>query len=241
MANLRAEPAVRYKRYVKRVVIDALRSVFTNVYPDPQFRNLNIALEYPLKRELFPAIVVNFDESRVLNTGVGHVEFSSINQKFFHYMFEGALELRILTLTPLDRDVLSDSIVELIAFGRLQSLTREFFEAIYSDDNNGGQIMFNSDVLTPLGENVSLNNWGEEDQPVYQTGYRVELNGAFYSNAKSSPFLTWIDQVNIYPWAEGEPRPDPNPLTVTWEGSPVHEDEAVVISQFQIESQEEFN
>lgn len=198
----RPEPAVQYKRLIKRTLVSALRTVFSDEYPDPQLRNLYVSLDHPLKREQFPAIIVNYEESSVSNAGVGHVE-EIFNEDYLvvplkHFRFRGKLRFRCYALSPLDRDVLSDSLVELLAFGRLDTLLNKFFEGIYEDVSDTAQISIHSDHLDGIGESVSKTLWNAEDVLIYETGYYVECSGGFYSTMKEDDITDYINQIVVY-------------------------------------------
>lgn len=209
----RLEPAVQYKRLIKRTLVSALRTVFSNEYPDPQLQNLYISVEHPLKREQFPAVIVSYDESSIRNVGVGHVEelqdddFLTIPAK--HFMFEGSIRLQCYALSPLDLDVLSDSVFELLAFGRLDALLNKFFDAVFSGVPDSAQISVHSDYLSPLGESSMTTYWGSEDGLVYQGGYSIACSGGIYNTVKDDDATNYIEDIVVYgsqPYLEEEEK-----------------------------------
>lgn len=199
---IRPEPTVQYRRLLKRTLVAALKTVFTEEYPEPQLRNINVSTAFPLKRENFPAIIVNYNESAVMNAGVGHVEYIE-DENFMafpakHFRFEGSIEFVTTALTPLDLDTISDSIVELLAFGRLDALLNKFFDRIYKDVADSAQISFHSDYLSPLGETQMSTMWGSEDGIVYQGGYSVAVSGGFYNQIKENDLASFLDNIIVY-------------------------------------------
>lgn len=199
---VRLEPSVKYKRLIKRTLVSAFKTVFSIEYPDPQLRGLYISTEYPLKREQFPALIVNYDESSVQNAGVGHIEniqndnFLTVPAK--HFRFEGSLSLTCYALSPLDLDILTDSVVELLAFGRLDSLMNRFFDAVYSEVADSAQITVHSDYLSATGESVSNTQWNAEDLLVYQSGYSIACSGGFYSTIREDDIVSYIEDIIVY-------------------------------------------
>jgi hypothetical protein len=198
----RLEPAVQYKRLIKRTLVAALRTVFSEQYPDPQLRNLYISTDHPLKREQFPAIIINYEESSVSNAGVGHIE-EILNDDFLtvplkHFRFQGKIRARCFALSPLDRDILSDSLVELLAFGRLDLLLNKFFDVVYSDISDSAQISLHSDYLSSTGESTSTTLWNAEDVLIYETGYVVDCSGGFYSTMKTDDITDYINNIIVY-------------------------------------------
>lgn len=199
---VRREPTIQYKRLIKRTLVAALKTVFTEEYPDQQLRGINISTAFPLKRENFPAIIVNYNESAVMNAGVGHIEYIQ-DENFLtvpakHFRFEGSIEFVTTALTPLDLDTISDSIVELLAFGRLDSLLNKFFEKIYDDTSDSAQISFHSDYLNPLGETQMSTLWGSEDGIIYQGGYSIAVSGGFYSALRERDVAGYIEDILVY-------------------------------------------
>lgn len=199
---VRREPTVQYRRLIKRTLVAALKTVFTEEYPEQQLRGINVSTAFPLKRENFPAIIVNYSESVVQNAGVGHIEylededFLTIPAK--HFRFEGTIEFVTTALTPLDLDTISDSVVELLAFGRLDALLNRFFDRIYAEVPDSAQISFHSDYLSPLGETQMATLWGSEDGIVYQGGYSIAVSGGFYSTIREQDVAGFIDNIIVY-------------------------------------------
>lgn len=198
----RLEPAVQYKRLIKRTLVSALRTVFSNEYPDPQLKNLYVSIDHPIKREQFPAIIISYEESSVYNAGVGHIE-EIFNEDFLtvplkHFRFKGRLKFKCYALSPLDRDVLSDSIMEVLAFGRLDTLLNKFFSVVYDEITDSAQISIHSDHLDGMGESTSKTLWNAEDVLIYETGYSVECSGGFYSTMREDDIADYINQIVVY-------------------------------------------
>ena len=199
---LRPEPSVQYKRLIKRTLVSALRTVFSYEYPDPQLRELYISTDHPLKREDFPGIIVKYNETSVMNAGVGHMEYL-MNDDFLtvpakHFKFDGTIDFTCVALSPLDLDILTDSVVELVAFGRLDFLLNKFFDVIYKDVDDSAQITFHSDVLRPLGQSTTNTLWGSEDGLVYQSGYSIACSGGFYSTVRDEDISNYVEDIIVY-------------------------------------------
>jgi len=199
---LRPEPAVQYKRLIKRTLVSALKTVFSENYPDPQLQNLYISTNFPLKREQFPGIIISYNENTVKSAGVGHIEylqsdnFLTIPAK--HFLFEGSIQLQCVALSPLDIDVLTDSVMELLGFGHLDALLNRFFEIVYDDVADSAQIAFRSDYLTPLGDTTMSTMWDSEDALIYQSGYSVGCSGGFYNTLKESDVVSYVEDIIVY-------------------------------------------
>lgn len=215
--GLRETDVVAYRRYVTETMIAAFRSVFTDQYNhERQFQELKITQKYPLVKVDYPALVIEFVDGRVLNTGVAHEEWfndpSGNLQKWNHRRFEGTLNIEIVTLSPLDRDLMADGIVEVLSFGRLDTQLNNFFTTIYGDPTaNAGfvfqQIGLNTDELTSTGNNATIAPWQPEDVLVYSTGYSLQIHGGFYN---VQPVITWgtITSVDVQSYPQGESAVD---------------------------------
>jgi hypothetical protein len=200
---LRPEPSVQYKRLIKRTLVSSLRTVFSSEYPDPQLKDLYVSTTYPLKREHFPALIVGYNESSIKNAGVAHFELLQTDDGAMpipakHFMFEGSISLRCVALSPLDLDVMSDSVVELLAFGRLDGLLNRFFEVVYNELSDSAQITFHSDHIDAMSESVMQTEWGSEDNLVYQSGYTVRCSGGFYNRTSLDDLGHYIEDIIVY-------------------------------------------
>lgn len=215
----RIEHAARFKTFVKRTMVTAMRSVFTDQYPDPEFRNMPVLTEYPVEKIRYPMMIVKFNAGRNMNAGVGHEEmhFDDEGQyrKFFHRRFEGTIEFHMYTLSSLSQDNLSDAVSEVIAFGRLQNLTDQFYQTIFDDYNNGGQLMFQSDVIDDLGVSVGKPFWNPEDQLLYQGGLSVVCHGGFFSTGESE-LNAFLDGIVIHPYIQGQEDQYVGEIDVPW-------------------------
>lgn len=200
--SLRPEPAVQYKRLIKRTLVSALKTVFSEDYPDPQLKNLYVSTGFPLKREQFPGIIVDYRENNVKSAGVAQIEYleseSFLTVPAKHFMFDGSIQLKCVALSPLDIDILTDSVVELLGFGRLDSLLNKFFEKVYDDVADSAQIAFRSDYLTPLGDTTMSTMWNSEDALIYQSGYAVGCFGGFYNTIKELDVTNYIEDIIVY-------------------------------------------
>lgn len=198
----RLEPAVQYKRLIKRTLVSAMRTVFSAEYPDPQLRELYVSTTFPLKREEFPAIILEYRENSVENAGVGHIEeiydsnYNVVPLK--HFRFDGSIAFKCYALSPLDIDILTDSVMELLAFGRLDSLMNRFFERVFEEVEDSAQISIHSDYLSPLGEGTQTTQWNSEDMLIYESGYSVACSGGFYSTLKEEDITNYVEDIIVY-------------------------------------------
>lgn len=213
---------VSHRRLALRTVVLALQSVFGNTYDrEPQFVDLKVTTEFPLVEVDYPCITVEYEPQRVVNAGVGHEEWfvdaNRILRKWNHSRFEGQVIFNVFALSKLDHDLLSDALMEVIRFGRLDPNLLPFFTSIYGDPNapvslQFSQIMLNADELDFGGDSVSPAPWQPEDTLVYTSDISTTLHGGFYNVL---PQDTWgyVTRASAEPYPQGE-------QTVTIEFSP---------------------
>lgn len=214
-----AEQNVPYKTYLKRALVEALGDVFQN-HVDDLLRKTKVTVEWPTTRDAFPTVIVRFFERTIMNAGIGHVEYimrdteEVIVDKFKHYFYNGDIEFAVFTLSSLDRDLVSDSLVQTLAMGDLTGYTNRFLNRIYSPSVNETPqskwnfVNINTDQILGFGETQTLAPWQPEDQLMYQTSYRSAVFGEFYSLPPTAP-VGMVERVNFFPYIGGvEPSPE---------------------------------
>lgn len=221
------EQTIPYKTYLKRSLVEGLTPVFGS-HPDSLLRTTKVSIDFPNDRESYPAVLVRFYEQSIFNAGVGHVEFitdtnTQITTKYKHYMYKGQAEFAIYTLSSLDREYISGSVVQTLAMGELLPYTKQFQDRIYDPDpvTKPDSLMnfvnLNTDLIQPTGETQLPAPWQPEDVLVYMCAYRVPVFGEFYSLPPNTQ-LQNISKVNIYPYIDGlDPVPTGTVDTAPWE------------------------
>jgi hypothetical protein len=220
------EQTIPYKSYLKRTLVEGLQPVFAS-HPDTILRNTKVSVDFPNEREAYPTVLVRFHESQIYNAGVGHVEFitddSLQTTKFKHYFYKGQAEFAIYTLSSLDRDYISSTIVQTLAMGDLLGYTNQFQARVYGPDPvvkpdaEWNFVNLNTDQIQPSGETQLPAPWQPEDVLVYMGSYSVPVFGEFYSLPPSTQ-LQNISHVNIYPYIGGvESVPTGSVDTAVWE------------------------
>lgn len=209
------EKTIKYKTYVKTALVEALRPVFNN-HIDQKLQPTKVSIDFPRERQSFPFVIVRFYEKEIKNAGVGHEEFfvdeNNQSWKFKHYFYTGEVELVVYALSSLDRDLISDTLVQTIAMGDLADYTNRFFGRIYpsnSDavpDSAGHFININADEITGFGETQTAVPWDSEDDLVYSISYRTEVFGEFYSLPQDMPY-DFVSKVFTYPYIKGLETP----------------------------------
>jgi hypothetical protein len=219
---------IRYKQYVKEALLEALRAVFAS-HPDTILRRTSVDIDFPMDEALYPAVVVRFYERSIRNAGIGHSEFlpeidpdtgdpTGLYIKYKHYLYSGDIEFAIYALSSLDRDLVADTVVQVLTMGDLEPYSDQFLNRIYQADavqepsSVDHMINLNTDEIMGFGETQDLAPWGAEDVMIYSTSYRIGIFGEFYSRTPPNTIYGVVEKVETYPYmpAAGETQPNPN-------------------------------
>lgn len=206
-----------YKVGLKREIERALGGVFGDTYPDPNFRNkVQVHLDFPMQEEAFPAVYLTYQEGQVENVGVGHVEAGLDDNgnaaQIRHFRFSGQLMFNIMGRNPLERDTVTEGIINLLSFGRDMPAFKPFYDELF--DGQFVKIQVLTDSIQPGGENVITAPWNTEDDRLYTNRYSVPVFGEFW-NSPTTGGLIQIETVDLYPYRADQPVPtgsnDPAP------------------------------
>jgi hypothetical protein len=193
-----------YKIGLKEGLEAALRGIFGSNYPDPQLRNkVHVSLDFPQEEATYPAIYITYSEGPIENVGVGHSEISvdastGSPQVVRHYRFSGQVNFNVLGRTPLERDMVTAGLLNVIAFGRDNPIFQPYYDALY--DNKFVHLQVNTDQIVPGGENVTNVPWDSEgDERLYANQYRVAVVGEFWNDPVTGGLIQ-ISTVDLYPY-----------------------------------------
>lgn len=224
--NYLPQKTIKYKTYVKTALVESLRPVFEK-HVDKKLQDTKVGIDFPKERQKFPSVVVRFYEREIYNAGIGHEEtFKDSDDniwKFKHYLYTGDVEFQVVSLSALDRDLISDTLVQTIAMGDLSDYTNSFFNRIYPlnaaevPDSAGHFININSDSITAINESTESVPWNAENDLIYSTSYRVAVFGEFYSLPPDMPY-GYVSDVFLYPYTAeaGEDPPVGSEAADTW-------------------------
>lgn len=212
------EKTVAYKTYLKTALVKAIRLVFDE-HPDPRIRTeygpedevvsgTQVGIEYPTDERAYPTVMIRYVERIVENTGVGHKEFIENPETkgidaYKHSYYRGAAEFVIFALTSVDRDLISDALTQILRMPEMEEYTNHFFNQIFNIElatPNLNYVNINTDSILGLGETVSPQPWLSENQLVYQSGYRTDIFGEFYSLPQNKAPQQYIEDVAVYPY-----------------------------------------
>lgn len=218
---------IRYKTYLKQAVVEALTAVF-EAHPDPLLVNTKVRLQSSFEEVDYPTIVVGFQESEIHDAGIGHYERHQQGvggpwYKQYRKHYYGSLTLTISALSTLDRDLISDALVETVMMSPIRAYTNFFLTRIYDpeefesmknmplgsigDAHYYNLLNLTTQKLSPIGDSAVPAPWGPEDVLVYQSGYSMATFGEVIS-LPPTILYTLISEVRQYPYvAPIEPLP----------------------------------
>jgi hypothetical protein len=196
MARSIIKSPISYKTNVKRIVVNALRSVFDADYPDTTgvLKNIFISIDWPDKPEQYPMMLVSFQENKMGSAGIGHFEHIQGGPNIYkRWLYEGTIQILIIAESSLQRDYISDHLVHMLAFGQTDINTYLFVP--YIEQNLGVDVQILKDTLQPHGESVEQGvDWGLTDMTLYMTGYTFNVVGSFTSGVVTNGYIRGVNE-----------------------------------------------
>lgn len=166
----------------KTILTQAMRSAFGNDAPDVDFRNLHVSIEYPIDRQHYPSIWVDFDPNGPLEvSGIGHMEQvdpdDPTSSPVYRWRFTGMATFTAVAMSSLERDRMFDAIVRVFAFTDAAATTNHFRTMIESNDLIAMNIDF--DQIEQRGFATAQGTpWGT-DEVIYEATLAMEVVGEF--------------------------------------------------------------
>jgi hypothetical protein len=189
-----------YKLGVKEEVVEALRAVFNEVYPDPAYRgHVDVVSEYPSREVTYPLIVVRFQSQEVKNIGIGHYELDASypGQRVLHWRFQGTISFTVYGETPIDRDKILAGLTNLFAFGADIPEFANFQEDIH--DLKFITLTILSDSFTEGTDMAMPPAWNpNSNQLLFSNSMTFQVFGEFFTEPSTGD-LVEIDAVTINP------------------------------------------
>jgi hypothetical protein len=187
---------------VKRAVMNALREALsgTSLNHLVNGTEVTVDMEYPIEKEHYPGIWVQFSFSEITQAGIGHeplirtvvaeateegpevVNWEPVRE----FQFKGRVTLTIVALTSLERDRLADSVITMLAFSRPPGNvltnpnedTRQFRQLIGSlAENPYVSLTINHDQIMPGGQAMTTGVPWDEEIPGYEDSYSFDVLG----------------------------------------------------------------
>lgn len=199
--------------HLKTLLTEAIKRTFDADYPEVDFRDLHASIEFPVEKQQYPGIWVDFEPTAALEiVGIDHHEWSDPSQaeqnrrRYRRWRFQGNATYTLVALTSLERDRLLDEVVRVVAFGTEQSSTAEFRS--YVEDNEFIAINLDFDQIGLSGSAHTFGTPWETDDSVYEVTISIAAIGEFISDGLTQT-LAPLSAIVVYPYAEGEADPLP--------------------------------
>lgn len=201
-----------YLAPLKTAIVEALRASLAATYPNPDFANVLVDIEYPATQAAYPGVWVQFEDTEELSTSssLGYTEVyvrtDGSKSRVIRWRYGGVLTLTPVALTSLERDRLYDELVRIIAFSRqdYSPTVRAFRSLIEANDLIGMNINF--DHVRPSGDAATPGTpWGTEEI-IYEKSLSVDVVGEFISDPGTGA-LVLLSKVIQIPYVQGTPEP----------------------------------
>ena len=195
---------INYKMEIKRAVVKSFQNVFNSTedyfpgYKSSELlTNSHITIEYPQKPEQYPSLIIGFKERELKSAGIAHSEIVENTAVVQRWLFQGLISIEVFALTSMDRDFISDSVVNMLSFGRIEG----FSFRDYIENNAQVDIQLSVGSLIPTSEQtMSGVSWGLTDQRIYTVGYEFGCLGGFVSTTNNYDYISGFDARAIGPW-----------------------------------------
>jgi hypothetical protein len=167
-----------YLTHLKAMIVGAIKTTFDDQYPVSQFRDVWSSIEYPIQKQNYPGVWVDYEDARKLEiAGIAHQETDPEGRPFTRWKFGGYATFTVVAFSSLERDTLYDELVRVIAFGRQNAATSRFRTFIETNDLIACN--FDFDTIQP-GSNAAAPGtpWGS-DEIIYEKSFSMQAIGEF--------------------------------------------------------------
>lgn len=204
-----------YLRTLKTALVVAMQKTFDNQYPDERLRSLRVSIEYPIEKQDYPSIWVNFEESGSLqNAGIAHTEYDEDDRPFQRWTFEGDATYTIAAFSSLERDRIYDEIVRVMAFSGSHEYLSPFREFIESNDFIAMNANF--DQIEAHGDSAAPGTPWDTDEVIYERSVSIHVIGEFFTQVGDGNLIRLskiLVQGRVAPSTEEDPL-DPIDIVV---------------------------
>lgn len=201
-----------YVTSLKALLVTALQQTFDQDYIEADFRNIKVGIEYPVAKQDYPSIWVDWAQSGNLRiAGVSHKEFAPLSadlrsREFTRWFYAGEASFSIAAMTSFERDRILDELVRVFAFGQETPQTSEFRSMIELNEFIAANANF--DEIGIQGSTVTGGTpWGTDDL-IYEVTASLSIVGEFVSDGSSRTLIP-LSAVAVYPHRTDEPPPAP--------------------------------
>lgn len=178
---------------LKTMLVEATKKTFDQNYPEEDFRDVHISIEYPVDKQHYPGIWIDYSDTAPLEiAGIKHREYTEAGpggqrRQVTRWKFTGYASFTVVALSSLERDRLFDEMVRVIAFGIEGSQVQEFRS--YIENNEFIAANFDFDQIEVQGNAATPGTpWGT-DEIIYERTLNMEVIGEFCSEGISASLV----------------------------------------------------
>lgn len=178
-----------YLTVLKTALVQGLRECFDGDYPEEDFRDINVSIEFPAEEQNYPGIWVNYsDTAPLVSAGIDHHEFTEPGnqghvRQYTRWKFAGTASFTVVALSSFERDRLYDEMVRVIAFARESDQVPEF--RAYIENNEFVAMNANFDEIQVGGNSAAPGTpWGT-DEYIYEITLNIDVIGEFISEGST--------------------------------------------------------
>jgi hypothetical protein len=180
-----------YLAPLKTLLVEAVKRTFDDSYPEEDFRNVHVSMEYPVEKMAYPGVWVDYtDSDKLMVAGVDHKEYHETPgavpgypsgfQPYTRWKYTGYASFTVTALTSWERDRLYDELVTTFAFGKENHERSRFRKTIESNEFIAAN--FDFDEIEPQGNTAAPGTpWGT-DEIIYERTINMQVIGEFVSD-----------------------------------------------------------
>jgi hypothetical protein len=194
---------------LKTAIIEALTATFDANYPEANFRQVAVSLEYPMAKEAYPGIWVDFTPTQpVQSAGINHVEYIRDEdggiRRTTKFRYAGTIQMTCVALTSLERDRLIDEVLKVLAFGLLNPDRAVFRQTLIANDLVACDPQWDKFAIGGKDESQGT-PWGT-NEVVYEQTASMDCTGDFYPDPDAL-VLVPLSKIEVFPYVEGTTPP----------------------------------
>lgn len=177
----------------KTMFVEALTETFDQFFPNPDFQQVHIGVEYPVDPQKYPSIWIDYEDTEdLVQAGVAHIETVDPDTQtdrapFTRWRFQGYVSITVVAMTSLECDRLYDEVVRVVAFGGEDPTLGRF--ASYIDRNGFIALNLQTDRVQPRGAAAAPGTPWSTDELMYERTLNVEVIGEFIPDVASSSLV----------------------------------------------------
>jgi hypothetical protein len=200
-----------YRVPLKSAIVEALQQTFGPAYPQSDFRDLHVSIEFPDAPQDYPGIWVNYEDTEPLRrAGIDQreiVQDANGYHEVTRWRFAGSLSFTIGAFSSLERDRLFDELVGVFSFANVDDTQISTFKTSFEQNDFLG-INVQYDILTVSGDATNSGTpWGTDDEIIYEITLSTDVIGEYVSDPATNQ-LVLLSDILVEGYRSDQPKPD---------------------------------